>query len=79
MLYENTCKETDQIRAMQQDIRLLKRHAVIDAAGQMLHPDPVLTAHMLFITVLLLLATEEQTLWTELAMLKQSQRYTYWL
>ena len=79
MLYKHTRKETDQIRAMQQHIRLLKRHAVIDAAGQMLHPDPVLTAHMLFITVLLLLATEEQTLWTELAISQQSQRHTYWL
>ena len=33
VLYKYTRKETDQICAMQQHIRLLKRHAVIDAAG----------------------------------------------
>jgi hypothetical protein len=62
VLDEDAREETNKIRAMQENIRLLERHAVIDSPRQMLHPHPILTTHVLFLTAFLLFASEQQTL-----------------
>lgn len=56
VLDEYTRKKTNQIRTMQEHVRLLQWHAVIDTTCQVLHPHAVLTTHMLFLATFLFLA-----------------------
>jgi hypothetical protein len=47
---------------VQKDVGFLKGHTLVQSAGEVIDPDPVLPAHVLFLPILLLLASKEQAL-----------------
>jgi hypothetical protein len=80
VLDENAREETNKIRAMQKNVGLIKRHAVVDSPRQMLHPHPILTTHVLSLAAFLLFTSEQQTLCRQSATIFKPPEYnTYWL
>lgn len=64
---EDTGEKTNHVRRVKQDVRLIKRHAVVNAPCQMLSPHPVLTTHVLLLAsffLFFLFTAFEQALWT---------------
>lgn len=54
VLDENTRKKSHHVRSVQEHIRLIEGHTLVDGSCQVLNPHPVLTRHMLFLSTFLL-------------------------
>lgn len=59
VFHKYTREQPDQIGAVQENIGLLQGHAVVDAPGEVFHPDSILPRHVLLLSAFLLLASEE--------------------
>lgn len=62
VLDKDTGEEPDHIGRMKKDIRLFERHTLMESPSKMIDPHPILSAHMLFLSVFLLLTAKQQTL-----------------
>lgn len=55
-------EQSNHVGTVQKNVRFLERHTLMQCAGEVIDPHPVLPAHMLFLSILLLLASKEQAL-----------------
>ena len=62
VLDKDARKKAYQVCAVQEHIRFIQGHALIDAASQMFHPHTVLPTHVFLLSSFLLLASHEQAL-----------------
>lgn len=62
MLDKYAGEQPNHVGTVQNNVRFLKRHTFVQCASKVVNPDPILPAHVLFLSILLLLASKEQAL-----------------
>jgi hypothetical protein len=58
VLDEDTGEKPDHIGSMKKDIRLFKRHALMESPSKVIDPHPILSTHMFFLSIFLLLTAK---------------------